>query len=151
MRFRHAIFSRPVPPSLFLRPATGTRSISLTGLLHMKKHIELLGILHLVYSGLALAIAAFCFMLMSGIGFLTHDALAMSILGTIGMIVCVLITVLAIPGIIAGIGLLKMKSWARIVAIIVGCLNLLHFPFGTALGVYTLWVLLNDESRNLLS
>jgi len=44
-----------------------------------------------------------------------------------------------------------MKSWARIVAIIVGCLNLLHVPFGTALGVYTLWVLLNDESRDLLS
>jgi hypothetical protein len=117
----------------------------------MKKHIELLGILHLVYSGLALAVAVFCFALMSGIGYLTHDALAMGILGTIGMIVCVLITVLAIPGIIAGIGLLRMRSWARIVAIIVGCLNLLHFPFGTALGVYTLWVLLNDESRNLLA
>jgi len=117
----------------------------------MKKHIELLGILHLVYGGLALFLAAFCFMLLSGIGFLTHDALAMSILGTIGMVVCIVITVLAIPGIIAGIGLLKMKAWARIVAIIVGCLNLLHFPFGTALGVYTLWVLLNDESRTLLS
>ena len=117
----------------------------------MKKHIELLGILHLVYSGLALFIGAFCFVLMSGIGFLTHDAVAMSVLGTIGMIVCILITVLAIPGIIAGIGLLRMKSWARIVAIIVGCLNLLHVPFGTALGVYTLWVLLNDESRDLLS
>ena len=62
----------------------------------MKKHIELLGILHLVYSGLALAVAVFCFALMSGIGYLTHDALAMGILGTIGMIVCVLITVLAI-------------------------------------------------------
>jgi hypothetical protein len=117
----------------------------------MKKHIELLGILHLVYSGLALAVAVFCFALMSGIGFLTHDALVMGILGTIGMVVCVLITVLAIPGIVAGIGLLKMKSWGRVVAIIVGCLNLLHFPFGTALGVYTFWVLLNDESRNLLS
>ena len=117
----------------------------------MKKHIELLAILHLVYSGLALAVAAFCFMLMSGIGFLTHDALVMSILGTIGVIVSVLITVLAIPGIIAGIGLLKMKAWARILAIIVGCLNLLHVPFGTALGVYTLWVLLNDETRELLS
>jgi hypothetical protein len=117
----------------------------------MKKHIELLGILYLVYSGLALIVAAFCFMLMSGIGFLAHDAVAMGILGTIGMIICIVITVLAVPGIIAGIGLLKMKAWARIVAIIVGCLNLLHFPFGTALGVYTLWVLLNNESRTLLS
>lgn len=117
----------------------------------MKKHIELLGILHLVYSGMALFVGAFCFILMSGIGLVAHDAVAMSILGTIGMIICLIISVLAIPGIIAGIGLLKMKSWARIVAIIVGCLDLLHIPFGTALGVYTLWVLLNDESRTLLS
>jgi hypothetical protein len=117
----------------------------------MKKHIELLGILHLVYSGLALCLAAFCFLLLSGIGVLAHDAVAMGVLGTIGMVICAVITVLAVPGIIAGIGLLKMKSWARILAIIVGCLNLLHIPFGTALGVYTLWVLLNEESRSLLS
>lgn len=117
----------------------------------MKKHIELLGILHLVYSGLALVVGAFCFLFLSGIGVLAHDAVAMSVLGTIGMVICVIITVLAIPGVIAGIGLLKMKSWARILAIIIGCLDLLHIPFGTALGVYTLWVLLNEESRNLLS
>ena len=117
----------------------------------MKKHIELVGILHLVYSGLALVLGLFFFMLLSGIGVISHDAIALGVLGTIGMIICIIISVLAIPGIIAGIGLLKMKSWARILAIIVGCLNLLHIPFGTALGVYTLWVLLNDESRALLS
>ena len=117
----------------------------------MKKHIELLGILHLVYSSVALFLAAFCFLVMSGIGIIAHDVVAMGVLGTIGMIVCLLITMFAIPGIVAGIGLLRMKSWARIVAIVVGCLNLIHIPFGTALGVYTLWVLLNDESRQLLS
>ena len=117
----------------------------------MKKHIELVGILHIVYSGIALIIAAFCFMLLSGIGIIAHNAIALGVLGTIGMIVCVIITVLAIPGIIAGIGLLRMKSWGRILAIVVGCLNLLHIPFGTALGIYTLWVLLNDESRALLA
>jgi hypothetical protein len=117
----------------------------------MKKHIELVAILHLVFSGIALVVAAFIFILLSGIGIISHDAVAMGVLGTVGMIICIIITVLAIPGIIAGIGLLKMKSWARILAIVVGCLDLLDIPFGTALGVYTLWVLLNDESRTLLS
>ncbi len=117
----------------------------------MKKHIELVGILQLVYSGIALCLAAFFFMLLSGIGLITHNAVAMGVLGTVGIVVCIMISVLAIPGIIAGIGLLKMKSWARVLAIIVACLNLLHIPFGTALGIYTLWVLLNDESRSLLS
>ncbi|HMK39871.1 MAG TPA: hypothetical protein VK569_11050 [Bacteroidota bacterium] len=116
----------------------------------MKKHIELLGILHLVYSSIALFVGIFCFMLLSGIGFLAHDAVALGVLGSIGMVICIIITILAVPGIIAGIGLLRMRSWARIIALIVGCLNLLHVPFGTALGVYTLWVLLNDESRTLL-
>ena len=117
----------------------------------MKKHIELLGILHLVYSGLCLALGAFCFVLLTGIGYLTQESLPMGILGTIGVVVCMLVLMLSIPGILAGIGLLKMKSWGRILAIIVGCLHLLSIPFGTALGIYTLWVLLKDESRQLLS
>jgi hypothetical protein len=118
---------------------------------NMKKHIELLGILNLVYSGMALIVAAFLFVLLSGIGVITRDPVAMGILGTIGIVLSTLLTLLALPGIAAGIGLLKMKAWARIVAIVLGCLDLLHFPFGTALGIYTLWVLLNDESRKLLS
>jgi hypothetical protein len=117
----------------------------------MKKHIELLGILHLVYSGAALFLAAVCFLVLSGVGIIAHNVVAMGVLGTIGIIVCLLITMLAIPGLIAGFGLLRMKSWARMIALVVGCLNLLHIPFGTALGIYTLWVLLNDESRQLLS
>ena len=117
----------------------------------MKKHIELLGILYLIYSGFTILVAAFCFIGLTGIGWITQDATALSVLGTIGFVLGVLLTAFSIPGIIAGIGLLKMKSWARILAIIVGCLNLIHIPFGTALGIYTLWVLLNDESVTLLS
>lgn len=42
----------------------------------------------------------------------------------------------------AGWGLLKLRSWGRTVAIVMGVLVLLHPPLGTALGIYTLWVLL---------
>ncbi len=117
----------------------------------MKKHIELLGILNIVYSCIGLLVAAVIFLVLSGIGIIAHDAVALGVLGTIGMILCLIITALSVPGIVAGIGLLKMKSWARLIAIIIGCLHLIDIPFGTALGVYTLWVLLNDESRSLLS
>jgi hypothetical protein len=51
-------------------------------------------------------------------------------------------------------GLLERQSWGRILAIIGGILSLWHIPFGTALGVYTLWVLLpyssETEYRNLV-
>jgi hypothetical protein len=43
----------------------------------------------------------------------------------------------------AGYGLLQKTSWGRIVAIIAGCLALIHIPFGTALGVWTLITLLS--------
>ena len=59
--------------------------------------------------------------------------------------------VVSIPGLVAGIGLLKFRPWSRILAIVVACLDLFHIPFGTALGVYTLYVLMNDEAIRLLS
>lgn len=43
--------------------------------------------------------------------------------------------------------LFQRESWARVLGIVLGCLALLRFPFGTALGIYTLWVLLPETSR----
>jgi hypothetical protein len=48
-------------------------------------------------------------------------------------------------GILVGWGLMHRQHWARIVAIVLGVISLFHPPFGTALGIYTLWVLLADE------
>ena len=50
-------------------------------------------------------------------------------------------------GIIASWGLLERQPWARMLAIVLGCFNLLDMPFGTALGIYTLWVLLPARSE----
>lgn len=49
--------------------------------------------------------------------------------------------IIAAGGILVGWGLMRHESWARITAIVVGILALFHPPFGTALGIYTLWVL----------
>ena len=38
-------------------------------------------------------------------------------------------------------GLFERQSWARILGLVLGVLALLRFPLGTALGIYTLWVL----------
>jgi hypothetical protein len=45
-------------------------------------------------------------------------------------------------GILAGWGLLERQPWARTLAMVLGFFALFHFPFGTVLGIYTLWVLL---------
>ena len=51
-------------------------------------------------------------------------------------------------GFIAGWGLLQHESWARILALILGFISLFtNIPFGTALGIYTMWVLLSSDSE----
>jgi hypothetical protein len=44
-------------------------------------------------------------------------------------------------------GLSERQPWARPLGIVLGVFALLRFPFGTALGLYTLWVLLPAPSR----
>ena len=75
--------------------------------------------------------------------------LAMPILTIVGTALFFFLLVLALPGIIAGIGLLKLYPWARILAIVLSALNLLNVPFGTVLGIYGLWVLFNKETEAL--
>jgi hypothetical protein len=53
----------------------------------------------------------------------------------------VLLSATAVIGLAAGWGLLDRRPWARMLAIVIGCISVLSFPFGTALGIYTLWVL----------
>ena len=55
--------------------------------------------------------------------------------------------VTGVVGVIAGWGLYERRSWARILAIVLGFINLVHPPFGTAIGIYTLWVLLPAASE----
>ena len=42
---------------------------------------------------------------------------------------------------------MERQPWARTLAIVLGCFSLLDMPFGTALGIYTLWVLLPARSE----
>jgi hypothetical protein len=72
-----------------------------------------------------------------------------SLLVTTGVLCCF------VPGIAAdfaaGLGLLQYKSWARILAIILGILNLILFPVGTAVGIYTLIIMFNEEAKALFN
>ena len=58
-----------------------------------------------------------------------------------------LLLVGAAIGLVAGWGLLERQPWARMLAIVLGFFSLLDMPFGTALGIYTLWVLLSAGSE----
>jgi hypothetical protein len=53
----------------------------------------------------------------------------------------------AAGGFAVGWGLLQHRPWARITAIVLGIIALFHPPLATALGIYTLWVLLPSDSE----
>jgi hypothetical protein len=117
----------------------------------MNQHITILGILYIAFNLFFLGIAILVFFVLTGAGVLSGDTEAMFITSTIGIVVGIFLAILSLPGIIAGYGLLKRKEWGRILTLILGVLNLLNIPFGTILGIYTLWVLLNQEAIDIFS
>ena len=56
-------------------------------------------------------------------------------------------SVITIVSIVTGVSLLTREPWGRMLAIVFGGLNLANIPFGTALGIYTLWVMVPEESE----
>jgi hypothetical protein len=109
-------------------------------------HVTILGWLLIVGNALFLVMGVFLFLLLAGIGVASGDSQAIAILGVVGTAVGLLLAVLGIPGIVAGYGLLIRKAWGRILAIVVGVLGLINFPIGTAIGIYTLFVLLQEAA-----
>jgi hypothetical protein len=57
-------------------------------------------------------------------------------------LIAVLVLAKGLIGFLAGWGLLQRESWARMLTLVLAFLALFNIPFGTALGIYTLWVLL---------
>jgi hypothetical protein len=63
-------------------------------------------------------------------------------------VVAILLLAKAALGFLAGWGLLQQETWARILALVLSFVSLFtNIPFGTALGVYTMWVLMSSESE----
>jgi hypothetical protein len=115
----------------------------------MRQHVTLLGALHIAFGVILLLLAIVVFTAVVGGGIISGDSDVMFITGTVGTLVGGFLALLSLPGIIAGFGLLNYRPWARIVAMILGAVNLLNIPFGTALGIYTLWVLLQPDTTVL--
>ncbi len=122
----------------------------------MQQHVKILGILNIIYGGIGVVVGLFVFALLGGIAqFVTSfepsadPETVVPIVTLVGIFVMGLLFVLSAPAIIAGVGLLYFKPWARILTIVLSALHLLSIPFGTALGIYGLWVMLNAQTEAL--
>jgi hypothetical protein len=106
-------------------------------------HMRMLAILWLVLSAFRM-IPGLAIIVMFGSGFIPPGmpGFLLPIVQTAGYF----LMGFAAIGLVAGWGLLERQPWARTLAIILGVVGLFEPPFGTALGIYTLWVLLPAQS-----
>ena len=121
--------------------------------MEMEKHVNILGIINIVFGFMGLIGSSIVLVIFIAGGVLANieggQENVMALVVIIGTIISGIIIITALPSIIAGFGLLKYKSWARILAVVVAALNLFNFPLGTGLSIYTFWVLFNDETIRL--
>ncbi|MEO8216931.1 MAG: hypothetical protein ABI718_07605 [Acidobacteriota bacterium] len=115
----------------------------------MEKHVTILGIIYIAFGVLFLLAAAIVFVAVAGGGLISGDREAIAITSAVATVVSAFLVLFALPTMAAGIGVMRHRPWARVLALIIGVLNLLNIPFGTILGIYTIWVLMNDDTARI--
>ena len=130
---------QPVPAAQPSFPGPGA---GYAGPSRVARHVTTLGLLWIIYSGLRL-IPGMALLVLghTSFPFMTIPTPMHLFLGPFLRGLGLAVSGIAIAGLIAGAGLLARRPWARVLAIVLGCISLIHFPLGTALGIYTVWVL----------
>jgi len=123
----------------------------------VKRHADFLGVLYLAWgaiftlvgiAGSALAAGALAIAWDTGPVRVGSDLAAGLTAFTLGVI-AVLALLWGVLHLWLGASLRRYTYWARLLALGLALINLVLFPFGTALGAYACWVLLNEEGRAL--
>jgi hypothetical protein len=116
----------------------------------MRKHVTVVGAIHIGFGmiGLLAALAVF-FALRFASGFVEGDDIPETILKFLSLSLPLLVGFTSTLGLVGGIGLLSFQPWARYLVIVVAALGCLNIPIGTLKGVYSLWVLLQDDTLKL--
>ncbi len=105
----------------------------------MENHYNLLGLLWITYGVLNLAAELASVFL--GVVFWGGG----QPLGILGL------ALFYIPGIVGGVMLRRRHRWARWLLLVFALLNMISFPIGTALGIYTFFVLLRRRRQQVNS
>jgi hypothetical protein len=145
----------PVPPT---GPPTGA-PLYIPPAPRVQKNLQLLGILWCIfgaYRAVAGFIGIFAVRIMSERQYNRygwtwhanfHHPFGPPWVGALIPFIAITAAIMAALAFLVGFGLLSRQSWGRVLGIVVAILSLLKFPIGTALGIYTLWVLAPMQSR----
>jgi hypothetical protein len=114
----------------------------------MADQVRIVAWLRIVYSGIGFLVAAAFFLPVGGLLAWLFGPLG-ALLGSFLGIVLAILGIGALPGLLAGWGMLSYRPWARILNIVICFFDLFIFPMGTALAVYSLWVLFHPDTVRL--
>lgn len=123
----------------------------------MPAQLEFLGVLFIVWgllttliglSTLALGIGAVAIITSAGRGGASGQVAA-SVTAAIFTLLAIIAILWGAAHIVVGFPLRRRRPWGRIMALILGSVDLLLLPYGTALGIYALWILLNERGKRL--
>lgn len=123
----------------------------------METHVKVLGVLQIVMGAFGVMGSLVLMLVFGGamsavaVGGDPDARLALPVIGITGMALVTFLLVLSAPHVVAGIGLLKRRGWARILGIVLSIFSLIMIPFGTVLGAYGLWVLFSKETERLFA
>ena len=121
----------------------------------MATHVKVIAVLYLICGVFLVAGAFFLPLILGLVASLVGTSgdpdagVATAILGLTGVTLSIILGVLAIPFLATGWGMLKLRPWSRIAGIVLGALSLIHFPFGTVLGIYALVILFRKDTEAL--
>jgi hypothetical protein len=117
-------------------------------------HRHILGILWVIYGFFHLVAAGILFVM--GTTFFPHliamnpprNGPPLAFLPPLIVFISVLILAKGLLALAGGVGLLQRSPWARTITLISAFLGMLSIPFGLALGIYSLWVLMSTNAES---
>jgi hypothetical protein len=123
----------------------------------MRRHVDLVGLLFMLWGGMTLLLSVSLLTMgvaATAIGSAAPPASDSGRLAA-GIVAAVFFTLAALGFLFGavhvwiGTRLRRFREWARAFAVVLAVVDLVLIPFGTALGIYTLWSLLNEQSKPL--
>ncbi|HTL44760.1 MAG TPA: hypothetical protein VL262_10520 [Vicinamibacterales bacterium] len=119
----------------------------------MRSHVNLLGILHLVWGGMGLLLAGSLLILAVGAVAIARttadDPMTAAFTAALFLLFAIALAAAGWSNAWAGSAIRGHRSAGRLTALGLAALNVFVLPFGTALAIYGFWVLLNNDARQL--
>ena len=122
----------------------------------MKPRVDLLGVLFMLWGALTMLIGASTLALgiaaaaiVASAGRAGTGQFGASLTAITFMTLAILALIWGGVHLIVGTLVRRRRHWSRHAAMMLGTVDLLLLPYGTALGVYSLWILLREDSKQL--